>query len=761
VVGRTDFDFFPENEASQFFRIENSIMMDDIPVINSQRDHIDQNGTLSSMLVSKFPLMDTDKNVIGLIGVQRDISELRQAQDYLMRVLESARCLLWYATVEDNGGTYVWDLHIANEEAAAAFLPVAQESDDYTVGWLASIFPEDHIKRQRMLETNLKYNRSYSLELRCLQLDQSVRWLVEDVQIKSATPGRWNLVGICTDITERKTAEKKLQSAHDTLELRVGERTRELLRTNETLQQEINERRRAEDAERKQRILAEALRDSSVAINQHIEIGTALDELLGTLTSVVPHDGSMITLLNEDVLRIVGRYGQTINMGNIEISISTMSNLQQILATRESLAIDDVTRYEGWITLAGEEWIRANLVIPIVLDDEIVGFLHLNSRYPGRFTRQDVTHLEGFASQVSIAIRNERLMDEIHQHAADLEVRVDARTADLTQKTAELEAILNAMRDGVVYYDLDAVPQYINWAMSDITQFSNEMWLSGQAEQAMLYIPPDDEDEDIVLVEHPRETILDRRGKLMLERQGFWQRDMLLQREDGSLFDAGVTWAEVRDDTNARIGMVMVLRDISEPKQLEKQKKQFIASASHELRTPITNMKTRLYLMRRQPERFDEHIEVAESVVNWMSHLVETMFDISRFEQGVIVLQHEQFVLQDLLMDVYNDHFPAASNAHVDLSYVMPEDAIDYIADRSRMRQVLTNLVSNALYYTSENGFVRIELVHDESNIYIRVIDNGAGIPEESQARLFEPFYRAHDNNKGAGLGLSIANDIV
>jgi PAS domain S-box-containing protein len=392
------------------------------------------------------------------------------------------------------------------------------------------------------------------------------------------------------------------------------------------------------------------------------------------------------------------------------------------------------------------------MVVPIRLNRQIIGFLSLDSAMTNHFTEDHARWLQTFANQASIAINNARLLEEIRSHADELQQHVEARTAELRHERAQLRAILDAMKDGVVYYDLDDLPQYINKAMIDIMHSSEAEWMRLRA-GSQIYAMTRDEHRQLM------ERI--DRG---LQSFGIWRSDVLMLRADGTTFDANLTYTEVQDENNDRMGVVAVIRDISQVKQLEEQKKRFIADAAHELRTPIANLKVRLFLMRRQPEKFEEHIEVATKAADWMQRLIDNLFDIARFERGIIELKRESVFLQQFLIDVVRFHEPEAERLGVRFAFDMPAEAVTAQLDPYRMTQVISNLVGNALHYTPENGTVTLEMALDmpTNEVVIRVRDTGIGIEPEHLPHVFQPFYRGGTvDNRGAGLGLSISQDIV
>jgi signal transduction histidine kinase len=248
---------------------------------------------------------------------------------------------------------------------------------------------------------------------------------------------------------------------------------------------------------------------------------------------------------------------------------------------------------------------------------------------------------------------------------------------------------------------------------------------------------------------------------------GAWHYGTRIRRKDDSEFDAQITVTWVPGSGAASIGEVLLFRDVGQEKALQAQKDRFIASASHELRTPVTNLKMRLYLARHQPDKVDDHLSAIENSTNHMMNLVENLLDVSRFERGLIVLHHERVTLQELVEQVVEDQRLVAQERRVSLESNMPPAPIPAFVDPDRILQVIANLVTNAINYTPANGRVLVKLAREGRNgreqAVIAVRDTGIGIPPEAVAHIFEPFYRGtgQASVKGTGLGLTIVREIV
>jgi PAS domain-containing protein len=147
-----------------------------------------------------------------LVGVCTDITNRKQAEEDLHRVIAGARCLLWHSTVDYRDGQFNWNLKPLNEEKVLEFMPLRiLPGQSVAEAWFASRLPEDHQKMdERSRLAMLGGKTGYSQEFRCRRADGGIQWLFEEVYVQPLGPNRWHLVGVCTDITDRKKAEEEL-----------------------------------------------------------------------------------------------------------------------------------------------------------------------------------------------------------------------------------------------------------------------------------------------------------------------------------------------------------------------------------------------------------------------------------------------------------------------------------------------------------------------------------------------------------------------
>ncbi len=340
--------------------------------------------------------------------------------------------------------------------------------------------------------------------------------------------------------------------------------------------------------------------------------------------------------------------------------------------------------------------------------------------------------------------------DNLQHLNSELEDRVSERTDELARRNALVQAILDRMGEGVIY-TTDGQIHYVNQALADMTGYAIEE-LVGQ---------PDTMLQKTTQSHGKGWLITARLADMALERG-----ELTLKRKDDSRLVVAVTATRLKLPGSDQMGRVALVRDITEAKALEESQTRFISSASHELRTPITNFNTRLYLIRKQPENQEEHLAVLEQTASRLKKLIEILLDVSRFQQGTMRLEREDVVLQTLAAEVIQAQEPDAEAKHISLRVDFPAAPLHLLADPIRIIQALTNLVTNAIHYTPEGGAVTVQLATEirggESCGVIRVIDNGNGIAPEHLSQVFQPFYRgAANGDGGTGLGLTITKEIV
>ena len=217
-------------------------------------------------------------------------------------------------------------------------------------------------------------------------------------------------------------------------------------------------------------------------------------------------------------------------------------------------------------------------------------------------------------------------------------------------------------------------------------------------------------------------------------------------------------------------GIIVMVHDITNQQKLENARREFVANVSHELRTPLTTVKSYAETLMDMPiddkDTQNRFLATIAAEADRMTRIVKDLLTLSRLDEGQYqVKPFERVNLSELVSDIVEKMFFAAKEKHQEMSLSAKKTPIYVMTDRDKLEQVIINIVSNAVKYTHENGKIEISIEKVYKDAYIKVRDNGIGIPKENLPRIFERFYRV-DNARsretgGTGLGLAIAKQIM
>jgi two-component system, NtrC family, sensor histidine kinase KinB len=223
----------------------------------------------------------------------------------------------------------------------------------------------------------------------------------------------------------------------------------------------------------------------------------------------------------------------------------------------------------------------------------------------------------------------------------------------------------------------------------------------------------------------------------------------------------------IRQSSRKFSGVVLLLRDITQLREVERLKSEFVMAASHELRTPLTSLGMGIDLLLEHaaqylPERERDLLHTAHDEVHRMKGLVHDLLDLSKIESGRIELEFEEIPVGTLFEHVHEIFRGQVAIKRINLTIDDTEFMPDVSADTNKIVWVLSNLVSNALRYVGEGGHIRLSATTDKTRVAISVEDDGTGIPPEYQAKIFQKFVRVNKQESGrTGLGLAICKEII
>ncbi len=222
------------------------------------------------------------------------------------------------------------------------------------------------------------------------------------------------------------------------------------------------------------------------------------------------------------------------------------------------------------------------------------------------------------------------------------------------------------------------------------------------------------------------------------------------------------------DEGHRLVGVIVVLADVTQLRRLDEMKSNLISTVSHELKTPLTSIRMAVHLLVEEkvgtlaPKQL-ELLIAARDDSDRLYRIIENLLDISRIESGRVRMDLEPISPQNLVAATIEPFRPMFETKGVALSTDVSFDLPSVAVDRTRIAQVFSNLLNNALKYTPGGGTVAVSAKATDDRVCFAISDNGAGIPAVYLGRIFEKFFRVpgQGSESGAGLGLAIAKDIV
>jgi two-component system, OmpR family, sensor histidine kinase VicK len=343
--------------------------------------------------------------------------------------------------------------------------------------------------------------------------------------------------------------------------------------------------------------------------------------------------------------------------------------------------------------------------------------------------------------------------DEIGQLAEMfnlLREKLDFTLSEISNEKNKLETILTYMADGLIAIDLNGTVIHAN-----------------PAAREMLGIDADEELKDVSY-----ENLL---GSISEKMKLSYIKENCREEGGQDTFDYGATTYAVRydrfkDDYGKDVGIIIIMQDITERQKLEDMQTDFVANVSHELKTPLTTIKsyTETLLDGAMEDRqiAGNFLKIIDNEADRMNRLVKDLLQLSRLDHRQEKWNIKESNIIPLLHMAVTKVEMTAQQKHQQLNRLYDPDAdIRVLIDRDRFEQVMMNILSNAIKYTDKRGRIDVDVLVQESWVKLIVQDNGIGVPEAEIPRIFERFYRVDKARSrslgGTGLGLAITKQIV
>jgi PAS domain S-box-containing protein len=482
-------------------------------------------------------------------------------------------------------------------------------------------------------------------------------------------------------------------------------------------------------------------RDNLLEISRAITEELDLDAVLARITRVsaemlAGHAGLIALRKQGGGWKIASTFG--INEGFIKPLSRLLADIPDH-GDPARFELPEVNRRLQRITQAASMGLLTGIGLPMIARHEVVGVIFVFRSYKGRFSSEDSTLLEGFATQAAIAVTNARLYSQV------------------IEQKEHLNTIVESAADGIFILDPSLRFLRFNRACTRLTGYKPEDVLNKPHSEIIRWqrIENGPSLEDV------------EKGGWPLKAHATLYVEGDLIKPTGGNISVGITYAPALSSEGALLSIVATVRDITKFREADELKNTFISIISHELRTPVALIKGYVSTLRREDARWDpavvnKSLKVIEEESDRLANLIDDLLDASRLQAGALELNLCEFALDELAKRLV-ERFTTQSEHHGFKAEFPPDFPLLY-ADEGRITQVISNLLSNAVNYAPEGGNVIVRGQVRPDEVIICVEDEGQGIARDDVPRIFDLFYRSEEvsqKTKGAGLGLYLARAVV
>ncbi len=486
----------------------------------------------------------------------------------------------------------------------------------------------------------------------------------------------------------------------------------------------------------------------SRALTAELDLHDLLRIILKAAVELVSGKAGMIALVDphEEAFRVAAVYG---------IPPEVVDHFAPLIRGvpyeegREREAIPELTRRLQQIAHDVNLGLTQVLRLPLVSGGQVIGLIYVFQSGNYYFVEDARALLRSFAEQAAIAVKNARLYQQVRQ------------------EKQRLDAILQQSADGVMILDAALKITVFNQALSRMTGWTAVNAMGRPHDEVIqwqsLKTPTD--------LNHAIANGWPLPGAAHIYVEGDLRRpfDETNRQADGGVISLGITYAPLVDENGRMTDIIANARDLTRYREEEDLQKTFISVVSHELKTPVSIIKGYAGTLRRQdahwsPEVLDESLTVIEEEADHLTDLIDNLLEASRLQAGTFNLSiTEEVMLPKIAADVARKLSSQSDRHHIKLAFA--PDFPPVMGDERRLKQVLTNLVSNAIKYSPDGGEALIRGEAHPEYLTVSVRDSGIGIPAHEQYRIFQKFSRLDNalsrKTEGTGLGLFLTKAIV
>jgi PAS domain S-box-containing protein len=752
-IGKSDLDYYSVEFANKFLSDEKELLKSGKPLIGIEEKVSDSKGDIAWFSTTKVPFFDIQGNPVGLVGIGRNITTLKKTEEELKqskKLLEEYNILLEkrisertaelaanenrFRVIIEKTGQLIYDCDLVSEiikwngasEFITGYKPDEIVSVDYKK-YLLMIHPDDRYDYLNQRETAKKQKQNYVLEYRIQRKDGRYIYIKDNGTFLLNRDDEYRMIGALADISYHKKNE------------------------------ELNKRK-----ERNSRLLKDVVLNSNELPTNHDTIKMALSTISESMNwpaghAIFIYNNKYALSKPQSIWNITNnnKYGQLINASCNE-SGPIMNSLHFKTIFKKTADWLNIIDYSGE-SLYYKEAVNAGLIhamiFPIIISGQVIAIIEFFSDYQDDYDENLPEFFEQIGMQLGIIVERKAAEEELKKKSMAIE-----------QNHAS-----------VLITDCNGIIEYTNPKFTEVSGYTSDEVFGKKPGILKSGIHSDDFYKELWLT---------------IKSGHIWQGEICNKKKDNQMFWEQVNISPIKDFRGEITHFVAVKDDISEKKRVEEELKQaiesaetanrakseFLANISHEIRTPMNSIMgfAELLTTKIVDEQQRSYLESIKSSGKNLLTLINDVLDLAKIDAGRMVLNMELVDPFLLFKDI--EYLFSLKAKEKGLEFSIQTDVslpIGIEIDEVRFRQVLINLIGNAIKFT-DKGHVYVFVkcvsqitVDDEYYIdmQIKVEDTGIGIEKNFLEKLFKPFTQQDGQTTkkygGTGLGLSITRRLI
>lgn len=421
-----------------------------------------------------------------------------------------------------------------------------------------------------------------------------------------------------------------------------------------------------------------------------------------------------------------------LNTFNIQIENGQLSTIQEISNNINNIEMQTKTT----LIAAGVVFAIVGIIIAMVLSKFVI--------YPINKLIKSAEKIAEDDSKTKIKTKKSGDMGNLENVFGIMTDELKDKLSEVSTQKNQIETILLHMTDGIIAFNM-----------------KGEIILINPAAKKFLSIRPEDNTFEDIFKKFDVRINMEK----IIYLENWTSTEERIQVEDKYM---NVFFAPFKNESDRPDGVIAVIQDITEHVKLDNMQKEFVADVSHELKTPITSIMgyaDTLLEGEYDKETQDKFLGVIATEARRMAKLVTDLLTLSRYDNNKKRTQKESFDLGELVKKCQDKLAIEIKKKEHTVNCFVTADVPPVYADKYDIERVVLNILTNSIKYTKDGGEIKIYVGFVYNDAYIKVFDNGIGIPEEDLTRIFERFYRVDKARTremgGTGLGLSIAKEIL